>query len=1310
MYIVTKNRNRQRLGTRLLRLLLCAALLTAAALTWTGAAAFAYSLELEPGETWTFYVGSNYVREIEGNFYRIYYNDTVVQLGGSTTGAYLTVTGASWDEIKVRANSAGTDSFRVIYYSPNPPSTGYLSNTVYYDITVKQTSFTVSYNANGGTGAPASQTKQLGESIRLRSGVPEKEGYTFEGWASSRNAAEPEYQPEEVYSLDRDLQLYAVWKLDHYVVRYNANGGSGAPAAQDRKPGAVISLRGTEPQRTGYTFAGWKSSASGHVYGAGDSFSEDGFITLSAVWNMIPIDSITLNKTKQTVYIGRPFTLTASIKPASALQTVTWSSDKPAVADVSGGTVSAYQEGTAVITAASADGKTASCTVTVKRVRPESIALDKTRLELSQHGRERLTVSFTPADTTNKALIWSSGNPAVAVVEDGYIRCVAPGTTTITAKAADGGITAACTLAVSYDANAPVPLDDICFPDAAFLRAAVAFDKDGDGLLTTAERGSVTEIACAGKGIGSLQGLAFFPNLKTLDCASNSLTGLDLSASGRLETLKCGNCGLTALDLGANTGLRALDCASNRLTKLELGGLHALESLNCASNDLTALDLGANTGLRALDCASNRLTKLELGGLYALEDLNCASNALTALNFGSNTGLRALDCSDTLLTGLDLGAMKSMTELNCANDLRLTAVTLPSGMTQIGREAFRGCGSLREIALPAGISAIGSNAFAGCAALTELVIPGSVTDIGTGVFADCGSLTLIVDIDSYAADHCVREGYPYRFRVMPSGQCGDDLTWQLENYETLRIRGTGAMYDYAESGDITDAPWGTYSGVEKLIIEENVTDIGACAFYGLSNLRAVSLPEGLKTIGKSAFHLCEGLTEIAFPESLSTVGPFAFCLCTGIESVDLKWHVTNIGEYAFYKCSALNTLTLRDGELFWPTLTIGEAAFGYTALRDVVIPWRVNRLPAFIFTQCSRLDTVTVPTNVRFFSNLAFYDNRYVTLIVEQGSEAMTFAQENDIDYRVAVIPYPHANETGGRCGDNLSWELLPGGELHITGTGDMYDYSNEYVYRNGVYNKITSAPWYNRVSRVVIEDGVTSIGELAFKGCEDLTQAVIPDSVRSIGIEAFSRCPKLKEAVLPSGLTYIEEDLFYGDTGLERVNIPSGVTAIEGYAFNNCALTELRLPESVESIGRSAFYGCGITDIYYEGSPEQWNAIRIDYSDNRNDPLKNAVIHYNVIVSEPDFVLPAALTEIGSEAFAGGAFSYVLIPETVTRIDSRAFAACPKLRYAAFMGADTVIDPGAFDGVSGLKIIAPSGSKAEAYADTYGFPFVPVS
>ena len=107
------------------------------------------------------------------------------------------------------------------------------------------------------------------------------------------------------------------------------------------------------------------------------------------------------------------------------------------------------------------------------------------------------------------------------------------------------------------------------------------------------------------------------------------------------------------------------------------------------------------------------------------------------------------------------------------------------------------------------------------------------------------------------------------------------------------------------------------------------------------------------------------------------------------------------------------------------------------------------------------------------------------------------------------------------------------------------------------------------------------------------------------------------------------------------------------------------------------------------------------------NNLLINAKIHYNYgILPAPDLILPASLKTIGEEAFSGGAFAYVKLPEKTETIKARAFANCPNLKYIYIPESTTTIDPTAFDNVSGLTILGKTGSSAEDYADANGFAF----
>ena len=121
-------------------------------------------------------------------------------------------------------------------------------------------------------------------------------------------------------------------------------------------------------------------------------------------------------------------------------------------------------------------------------------------------------------------------------------------------------------------------------------------------------------------------------------------------------------------------------------------------------------------------------------------------------------------------------------------------------------------------------------------------------------------------------------------------------------------------------------------------------------------------------------------------------------------------------------------------------------------------------------------------------------------------------------------------------------------------------------------------SPVYNNsdVKKIVIEDGVTSIGDYAFRGCSSLTSITLPDSVTSIGDCAFVFCVGLSSITLPDSVTSIGDSAFKNCSSLTSITIPDRVTSIESRAFTGCSsLTSITIPDSVTSIGYATFAGC---------------------------------------------------------------------------------------------------------------------------------------
>lgn len=156
-----------------------------------------------------------------------------------------------------------------------------------YFVVPKLPSYTISYNANGGSGAPSSQTKWYGKNLTLSPTKPTRTGYTFQGWAMSSSGSVA-YASGATYTANSSATLYAVWKAITYSVKYNANGGSGAPDNQTKTYGVALTLSSTKPTRSNYNFKGWSSSSTATTaeYQAGGSYTKNAAITLYAVWEI----------------------------------------------------------------------------------------------------------------------------------------------------------------------------------------------------------------------------------------------------------------------------------------------------------------------------------------------------------------------------------------------------------------------------------------------------------------------------------------------------------------------------------------------------------------------------------------------------------------------------------------------------------------------------------------------------------------------------------------------------------------------------------------------------------------------------------------------------------------------------------------------------------------------------------------------------------------------------------------------------------------------------------------------------------------
>ena len=159
--------------------------------------------------------------------------------------------------------------------------------------------YTVYYNANGGSGAPAPQTHGENENVRLSSQTPTRDGYIFKGWAGSENGA-VEMMPGDLCGYNYNVTLYAVWEKEQpktVTLAFNAGGGIEPPSPRTVNAGTLVNIPGETPNRTGYRFMGWTDAAGSTTvkYEIGDVIRVSSDITLYAVWS---------SRTQLTLTIG----------------------------------------------------------------------------------------------------------------------------------------------------------------------------------------------------------------------------------------------------------------------------------------------------------------------------------------------------------------------------------------------------------------------------------------------------------------------------------------------------------------------------------------------------------------------------------------------------------------------------------------------------------------------------------------------------------------------------------------------------------------------------------------------------------------------------------------------------------------------------------------------------------------------------------------------------------------------------------------------------------------------------------------------
>lgn len=331
--------------------------------------------------------------------------------------------------------------------------------------------------------------------------------------------------------------------------------------------------------------------------------------------------------------------------------------------------------------------------------------------------------------------------------------------------------------------------------------------------------------------------------------------------------------------------------------------------------------------------------------------------------------------------------------------------------------------------------------------------------------------------------------------------------------------------------------------------------------------------------------------------------------------------------------------------------------------------------------------------------------------------------------------------EATGQCGDDVYWNYDSAtGELVINGTGKMWDYEYNLPNRSSFYN--------TSIKSVVIEDGVTSIGECSFYYSQ-LSDITISESVTSIGTGAFACCSELENIIISNGVKKIGINVFASCYSLKTVAIGDNVETIGNYAFQNCYnLNSIVIPDKVNNMGEKTFMGCenlstvvigdSLMSIGEATFQDCKNLVNVDIGSSvttiganafrKCDGLKSVVIPDNVVTIEmyafywcegltsvtigngvktigvgafsacknlTELSLGDGLVNIGSSAFQNCKMESLIIPDSVVTIGDGAFRYCNSITNISLGKNVATIGKEAFESCSGVSnLILPESVK----------------
>lgn len=650
---------------------------------------------------------------------------------------------------------------------------------------------------------------------------------------------------------------------------------------------------------------------------------------------------------------------------------------------------------------------------------------------------------------------------------------------------------------------------------------------------------------------------------------------------------------------------------------------------------------------------------------YAVTDTN---EAVIIRYIGSNSEIIIPEAIDgfavTEIADYALAAKNSDFQ-GCAGSMikenQITSVTIPSTVKKIGIFAFAFNLRLQALNLPEGITEIPYAAVCNSIFLTNISLPASVTVIGPSAFFKCTALNKIdminvTKIGALAFAHS-------DFTTL-------DLPQKLNKIDTFAFWNS----DKLESVDIPDS----------------VTELGIGVFYECWSLENVTLSNNLKKIPYECFSFCK-IRNLVIPDSVVEVEDEAFDYCI-LESLVLSSNLKRIGAYAFSDTfddygANNNTLVIPESVEY-----IGIDAFNSSGFDKIVIQGTNLIIDEVAFRE-SEFTKLEIKNGVKNIGFRAFYENlNLVELTIENGveridNEAFSWCQN------LQKIEIPESVKYLGEKAFNPCKNLGKIVFNAVDYTCSAQDFASapfdgrnvtELVIGDGIkkIHKYTFC-YFENITELTIPDSVTEIDNFAFYTCTNLKKLTLSKNLERIGSSSFDNCVSLQTLDLPESIRSIGYSAF-GDGAFTSLTFPKGLQTLSAQAFVACiGVTEINFyPESCKFTDLTKSDIAGLYYSPFHGFP---NLKTINIGEN----IKELPAYlFCGIETIDEIVLPSTVTDVGVGAFAFSSITSFKASDNLESIEESAFYGCKNLESADIGNNIMLIGAGAFTGCDKLTEI----------------------